>query len=114
MVRAQEEEQKTAKSAVFFIYMHWVYIIYSTELDTYYVGETSDLERRMDWHNQKEFAYSFTAKANDWVLFHQIECKDITQARKIEKYIKDMKSRKYIENLKIYPEITEKLLKRFI
>ena len=32
-----------------------------------------------------------------------------TQALAIEKHIKSMKSRKYLENLKKYPEITEKL-----
>jgi len=67
----------------------------------------------MEWHNQMEFASSFTANAIDWELFYQIECKNIIQARKIEKHIKAMKSRKYIENLKSYPEITQKLLDQF-
>jgi len=35
------------------------------------------------------------------------------QARKIESYIKKMKSRKYFEDLKKYPELGEKLAKRF-
>ncbi|MGB6084320.1 GIY-YIG nuclease family protein [Moheibacter sp.] len=44
--------------------MHWVYIIYSTELDTYYIGETSDLDRRIEWHNQMEIAsYKISLKS---------------------------------------------------
>jgi len=46
----------------------------------------------------------FTAKADDWNLFFSLECRDISHAKQIEKHIKKMKSRKYIENLKSYPE----------
>jgi len=35
------------------------------------------------------------------------------QARKIEAHIKRMKSRKFIENLKKYPEIQERLIKLY-
>ena len=55
----------------------------------------------------------YTAKADDWVLYYVIECQSIEQARKIEKHIKKMKSKKYIENLKRYPEITQRLLKKY-
>jgi hypothetical protein len=37
-------------------------------------------------------------------------CATFTQARRIENHIKRMKSRKYIMNLKTYPEMMEKLL----
>ncbi|MFL9829989.1 GIY-YIG nuclease family protein [Flavobacterium sp. ST-87] len=90
--------------------MHFVYIIYSVEKDTFYIGETSDIELRLQWHNSGIFENSYTKIANDWVLFHIIECTDIFQARKIERHIKDMKSKTYISNLKKYPEISEKLL----
>ena len=52
---------------------------------------------------------SFTKIAEDWELFLKIECKDIFEARKIERHIKKMKSKKYLENLKKYPEIIKKL-----
>ncbi|MGM8360773.1 GIY-YIG nuclease family protein [Flavobacterium sp. ARAG 55.4] len=90
--------------------MHFVYIIYSVEKDSFYIGETSDIELRLQWHNSGIFESSYTKIANDWVLFHIIECTDIFQARKIERHIKDMKSKTYISNLKKYPEISEKLL----
>jgi putative endonuclease len=37
----------------------------------------------------------------------------VEQAREIEKHLKKMKSRKYLENLKRYPEMLGKLLLRF-
>ncbi|MEO8254857.1 MAG: GIY-YIG nuclease family protein [Flavobacterium sp.] len=93
--------------------MHYVYVINSPSKDTFYIGETSDIENRLQWHNSGIFENSYTKIANDWQLFHLIQCKDIFQARKIEKHIKNMKSKTYILNLKKYPEISEKLLLKY-
>ena len=90
--------------------MHHVYILYSQSLNKYYTGETSNLEKRLNHHNTGFYKSAFTTITDDWVLFYKIDCEDIFQARKIEKYIKLMKSNKYILNLKLYPEIREKLL----
>ncbi|MBZ9628933.1 GIY-YIG nuclease family protein [Psychroflexus sp. CAK1W] len=35
--------------------MHWVYIIHSPSKDNYYIGEASDLKRRIEWHNNHQF-----------------------------------------------------------
>ena len=43
----------------------------------------------------------------------EISCKDQTQALAIEKHIKLMKSKVYIENLIKYPEMTEKLKNKY-
>ncbi|KIA97768.1 endonuclease [Flavobacterium sp. KMS] len=93
--------------------MHFVYIIYSPSKETYYIGETSDIQIRIQWHNLGQFKNSHTKIANDWTLFYSIECVDIYQARKIEKHIKSMKSKTYLLNLQKYPEITEKLLLKY-
>lgn len=86
-----------------------VYILYSKQLDRFYIGETIDLEKRIKQHNLGFYETAYTKKAKDWVLFHIITCNSRNQARKIETHIKKMKSKTYIQNLKIYPEITEKL-----
>jgi len=78
-----------------------------------YIGESVDIEERVKEHNSGFYKNAFTSKADDWRLFLKIECKDRTQARKIETHIKSMKSRKYINNLKDYPEIIDKLLQRY-
>ena len=49
----------------------------------------------------------------DWVLVFKILCVNKKQAMLIEKHIKSMKSRKYIENLIKYPEISQKLLEKY-
>ncbi len=87
-----------------------VYILYSPKSDKYYVGSCKDLNERLTKHSTKEYSDSYTATlADDWELFFQIDNLAYEQARSIEQHIKRMKSRKYIENLKEYPEIIEKL-----
>jgi putative endonuclease len=93
--------------------MHSVYIIYSPQLDKYYVGETSDLDRRLTWHNSGEFKGCYSSVVSDWIYFWSLECDNTTVARKIETHIKKMKSRAYYQNLKKYPEIEQGLLEKF-
>ena len=75
-------------------------------MDAFYVGQTIDLQKRIEEHNSKFYDNTFTAKTNDWVLYHSIECKSRKQAILIESHIKSMKSRKYYESLKTYPDIS--------
>jgi len=56
----------------------------------------------------------FTAKAKDWMLFYSIECYTKDQAHKIELYIKSMKSKVYIQNLAKYPELSQRLLEKYL
>ena len=86
-----------------------VYILYSKETERYYVGQTEDLIDRLDQHLNKLFIKSYTQNADDWTVFFAIECISRKQAVNIEAHIKRMKSRKYFEDLKKYPEISEKL-----
>jgi putative endonuclease len=48
-----------------------------------------------------------------WRYFHVIETPNKSIAIKIEKHIKRMKSKSYIINLTKYPEMSEKLLKKY-
>ena len=92
---------------------HYVYILKSETKDTFYIGETSNVEQRLIWHNNSVFDGAHTKIANDWEIYFVMTCNHIQQARKIEKHIKSMKSKTYLLNLKKYPEISEKLLIRF-
>ena len=93
--------------------MSYVYILYSESLNRYYVGEASNINKRVEQHNSGFYSTAFTKQVSDWVLFHVIDCKDRVQARKIETHIKKMKSKTYIQNLKKYPEILEKLKSKY-
>ena len=89
-----------------------VYILYSTKLNKYYVGFTSNLEERLVFHKNAE-SYKFTGKADDWEVFHVIDCESKSQGLAIESHIKRMKSRIYIENFLKYPGLTKKLLNKY-
>ena len=99
----------------FFVFylMAVVYVIYSSTLDSYYVGSCMDFKIRLEQHLTFSFQNSYTKKANDWkeyLLFDDLEYK---QARQIEAYIKRMKSVKYIKNLKRYEEMRVKLIEKY-
>ena len=88
------------------------YILYSKSINRYYIGQTSDIEERLKLHNTGSFGgKSYTYKASDWGIYLLIPCETREQAVYVESRIKKMKSRKYIENLKKYPEIIENILK---
>ena len=76
--------------------MYFVYIIYSSKLDVYYVGTTDDVERRLQEHNLKIYSASFTTKGIPWDLVLSYLCKNSDEAYQLEKFIKRMKSRKFI------------------
>ena len=87
------------------------YILYSKTLDRYYIGATQDeLDSRIEKHNKGTYGNRFTATANDWDLFIKIPAEDFSHAIRLERYIKSMKSRNYIKNMKKYPELVEKVL----
>ncbi len=90
------------------------YILYSPTLNKFYTGFTKEnIDSRLDKHNTGAYGQHFTSQVNDWELYFTIECETISQALKIEKHIKSMKSSLYIRNLKKYPEISEKLLLKY-
>ncbi len=93
--------------------MHYVYVIYSASLSRYYIGETKDVCERIKQHNSGFFDKAYTSIVNDWILFLKLEFDNRGQARKVENHIKKMKSRKYIQDLKRYPEIVSKLKEKY-
>jgi putative endonuclease len=77
--------------------MFTVYILYSAQLDKYYIGSTSNLEKRVKKHNTDHAGY--TGGVLDWkvVYTETYDTKFKTLVR--EKEIKNWKSRKMIEKL---------------
>ena len=94
--------------------MYSVYILYSPKADRFYIGQSEDVNARIDMHKQKCFTGSFTSFTDDWGLFLEIRCSSRTQAILIERHIKRMKSRKYLGDLKKYPEIANKLKEKYL
>jgi putative endonuclease len=77
--------------------MYFVYILYSTSADKYYVGQTPDMERRMVFHN--ELGMGYTSKHRPWELKRAFEVANASIATRVERYIKMKKSRTFVEQL---------------
>lgn len=76
---------------------YYVYILFSSAINQYYVGHSHDLGDRLYRHNHS--GSKATKKAQDWkVVYTEIfDTKNAAFQREIE--IKKKKSRKYIETL---------------
>ena len=92
--------------------MHYVYILYSKKLDRYYVGSTGDVNLRLKIHNNPFETRKFTAKGIPWELRLEIECESKAHSIQLEKLIKRMKSRKFIESLLENDLLVRELLER--
>ena len=92
--------------------MDYVYILFSEKIDRFYIGYTSNLDERLQFHKDPD-PNKYTYNADDWVLFYKISCVSKQQALVIEKHIKRMKSTTYIRNLVKYPEMAIKLLEKY-
>lgn len=80
--------------------MYFVYILKSERTDKYYVGCTDDLVRRLKEHNgELPNPGRSTLAGRPWVLVFQAQFQSRAQAIAAERYIKRMKSRRWIEKL---------------
>ncbi len=73
-----------------------VYILFSDSLQKYYVGQTSDLEKRIDEHNRGKA--NFTSKGIPWKLIHFFSCNNRSEATQMEISIKKRGIRRYLQD----------------
>lgn len=72
---------------------------YSPEFDKFYIGYTSDIHKRLIKHNTSKFN-SFTSKFRPWKVYVLFDVgKNKAEALKLEKFIKQQKSKKLLLNL---------------
>lgn len=69
--------------------MFTVYIIKSDNSGRYYIGVTTDIEKRLQYHNSG--ANRSTRKQGPWSLLHEEEFNDKSAAWKRERQIKKYK-----------------------
>jgi len=91
----------------------FVYILHSPSINSFYIGQTLDVDIRQKEHLLHVNEGAHTGRADDWTVYYLIECSSRRQAILIEQHIKRMKSRKYLKNLAEFPDITRKLLDKF-
>ena len=78
--------------------MHYFYILYSNDLNQYYIGHISEsLQERLRKHLSNHSG--FTAKAKDWIVvyYEEFETKSLAYKRELE--VKKWKSRIRVEKL---------------
>ena len=79
--------------------MYFIYIIYSKKLDRYYVGTTDDVSKRLCEHNSGFYNESYAVKGFPWELSLSFECEYSQKAYALEKFLKRMKSRVFLEKV---------------
>ena len=111
---ALTEQRSLVRAQYVPLRMAAVYILYSPSLNKFYVGSCVDVTERLHQHLASFFPRAFTSKVKDWIVYFSLSDLSYEQARRIELHIKNMRSRKYIENLKRYPEISLKLINLYV
>ncbi len=72
-----------------------VYILLSEKLGTYYTGLTNNLVKRIATHNQGGKKY--TTKGIPWKVVKTYDCKDRSEAVRLEQKIKKRGIKRYLE-----------------
>ncbi|WP_203293444.1 GIY-YIG nuclease family protein [Luteirhabdus pelagi] len=73
--------------------MFYVYVLYSSMSERYYVGITNNLVRRLDEHNSEKVAS--TKPYLPWKIVHQETFETRLEARNREKYLKSAAGRRW-------------------
>jgi len=77
--------------------MAYIYILQSQVNFRYYIGSTTNLERRINEHNNGQSKY--TSLTKPFKLVFSQEFKNIQLAKKIESKLKRFKSRQIIDRI---------------
>ena len=76
--------------------MVYVYIIFSSSLNKYYVGYTEDVKMRLAQHNAGKG--NFTSKGIPWVFVNKIECNSRSEVVRLELKIKKRGIKRYLQD----------------
>jgi putative endonuclease len=79
--------------------MYNVYVIYNSQAEKYYVGQTEDISRRLVQHNDHTYR-SYTSRfPGEWKLIHKESVATRSEALKREKSLKTGNGRAYIKSI---------------
>ncbi|MFA6963097.1 MAG: GIY-YIG nuclease family protein [Patescibacteria group bacterium] len=77
--------------------MFIVYAIYNHDHDKIYIGQTNNLELRLEAHRSKTFVTSYTSRFNgEWLLIYTEKIATLGEALKREKQLKSFRGREFI------------------
>jgi len=79
--------------------VYWVYAIYNKRYGKIYIGQTEDLGKRLELHNDKVFSKSYTARfEGDWNLIYKEKCDNRESALVREKQLKSYQGRLFVKD----------------
>ena len=90
--------------------MNYLYFIFSPSKNKIYVGVTSNLEERLQKHNNHTYSKAYSKMASDWEYVLKKGFTNKEDALFLERFIKKMKSRKFIEKIINKPDILNDIL----
>ncbi len=78
----------------------WVYILQSKSTGRFYCGQTDDLDRRLQQHNDPKYRLTKTTKRFEgpWKVIWSRDCSNRSSAVKLEKTIKKRGIGRYLED----------------
>lgn len=75
--------------------MYWVYVLYSESTNSYYKGQTNNLQERITRHNQGFEKY--TKNGIPWTLVYSIYCLNRSEAMQLEKKLKNLSKKRLLD-----------------
>lgn len=77
--------------------MYYTYILRSKKDNSFYIGQTEDLEKRLSMHNKGLSRSTRFRRPYELVFYKEFETRK--EAIRYERYLKSLKKRAYIEKL---------------
>ena len=78
--------------------MYFVYCIYNNKNNKIYIGQTKNLEDRLEMHNSKKLK-GFTSRFDgEWILIYSEEVESRKVALEREKQLKSFRGREFVKN----------------
>ena len=78
--------------------MYYVYALFNKEHNKLYIGQTENIEQRLELHNNNTFNSSFTSRFDGvWISIYEEKCKNRHDALKREKQLKSYQGRLFIK-----------------
>jgi len=84
----------------FFIMEYYVYILYSPSIDSYYKGQTSDLDDRLNRHNNRQ--EKATKHGTPWTLVWSTRKETRSEALLLERKLKNLSRERTIQFINKY------------
>lgn len=77
--------------------MYFVYAIYNKEFDKIYIGQTQNINERLNLHNNHTFKGYTSRFQGEWKLIYKESVATRSEALKREKQLKSFRGREFVK-----------------